>query len=140
MGNAIWLFLALPKWYFGSLLPPFGDPILTAIPASGGFALIVGALLSLFGERNLNLLWIVASVLVSQLYVAIAGFLRGQMPADSVSWPFWCFISVQLAIIALLVWRSHGNRIAASVLGWFGITYAFFAAFVSEMALYDVWL
>lgn len=140
MGNALWLFLALPGWYFGNALPPWSHLILTGIPASGVAALVFGMLISLWGKWNSNLLWVVVSVAVSQVYVATAGFFRGQLVENSTDWPFFCFLFIQLAIIAVLLWRSWGNRIAAASLSWFSITYALFAGFISQMAFTDTWL
>lgn len=42
MGNAIWLFFALPDWYFSSILAPFSAGVLSTIPAAGIICLLVG--------------------------------------------------------------------------------------------------
>lgn len=139
MNNALWLFFALPRWYFESFQIS-QDSILTAIPSSGIAALVLGAIISFWGRRNLNLLWIMASIATSQAYVAIAGLFRGQMSAGSNDWPFFCMAFTQLVILAVLLWRSRGNRIAAAFLSWFGITYALVAAFIGRMAFIDAWL
>lgn len=40
MGNAIWLFFALPEWYFSTILQPFSAGPLTVIPALGIVSLV----------------------------------------------------------------------------------------------------
>ena len=140
MQNALWIFFALPQWYFESITVPFLHPVLTGIPASGIVALALGIVAGLIGAWNSNLLWILASVGASQAYVAITGLFRGQMTEYASDWPFYCLMAVQLAIMTVLLWRARGKRVAAGLLSWFGITYALYAGVIGQMALSDTWL
>lgn len=140
MANAVWLFFALPKWYFGSSLNPLAGGLPTGIPTSGVIALVAGLILVLWSKGGPNFTWILASLVVSQLYVSISGLFRGRLPSEAVDWPFGVFLLGQLTIVAMFIWRSREDRIKASLLSWFGITYASYAALIARMTLTDTWM
>ena len=140
MSNVIWLSFSLPLWYFSSLLHPFDAGFLSLVPAIGIVCLVVGACLT-FARRNTALSWVLASVLLSQVFVALAGFLRGEVSQDEQLFAVTAtFLCVQLVCLVLLLWYSKGARAASIPLAFFGGTYALFAAFVAVMAFSDTWL
>ncbi|MGD8977680.1 MAG: hypothetical protein PVG91_08750, partial [Gammaproteobacteria bacterium] len=76
MGNAIWLFTALPKWFVSSMLSPLGAGALTLVPAVGTVCLAIGMVLAV--QHRAKALWAFAvPALISQVFVAVAGFFRG---------------------------------------------------------------
>jgi hypothetical protein len=50
------------------------------------------------------------------------------------------FLGVQLMICGYLLYRLIGARLEASILSFFCMTYALFAAFIATMAFSDTWL
>jgi hypothetical protein len=76
----------------------------------------------------------------SQMFVAIAGALRGHLRGPSNGPPLLLFIAVQVVLVAYLVYRLGGARKSAAALAAFSLTYALFAAFVAGMSLSDDWL
>jgi len=140
MGNAIWLFLAVPTWYFAAILTPFSEGELSAIPAFGVLCFIIGVVLG-FSRRRKDLLVFLVLILVSQLLVVMAGLMRGSLRAGvTLDLLLLVFLLPQIAASAYLVWRLKGSRWPAAALAGFTSTYALFAAFVAEMAFRDVWL
>jgi hypothetical protein len=137
MGNAIWLLLALPLWYFSSLTNPLAGGALTLIPTVGTFCLLAGVLIGIHSARRGLLLFFIPFGL-SELVVSVAGLLRGQI-ADTglILFPF---VVVQLVLSVYLVFDLRGARIAASALAIFSFTYALFGAFVASMSFTDRWL
>jgi hypothetical protein len=139
MGNSIWLFLAVPPWYFSSILAPFSAGYLTIVPALGtacfGLGVIFGAI-----SRNARLLLFLLPLLLSELYVAYAGLMRGTMKGDEGGPLLFSFIGIQLVLSAYLIYRVKGARISAALLFVFNITYALFAAFIAGMSFTDNWL
>ena len=49
-------------------------------------------------------------------------------------------VFTQIGLIVLLVMRFKGARLAASGLGAFGLSYAWFASFFAAMSFADVWI
>lgn len=138
MGNALWLSLALPQWYFSSLLMPLGAGALTLVPAIGGGALIVGILLGIRTRARPLLLFGVLALL-SHVFVALAGLLRGTMRGTDSS-AIMIFALLQLAAATYLVYRADKARLPAILLAIFTVSYALFATFIAGMSLSDTWL
>ena len=121
IGNAVWLLRALPGWYFSQA--PFS--------AAESLCLVVGVVLGI-SRRRLDPLLFLTPVLLSECYVAVAGWFRGQLCGSSpLAWTVeGGFLLAQLCLIFLLVYRLKGARLAASGLALFRISYALFAALV----------
>lgn len=139
MGNALWLTLALPAWFFSAIAQPFQGGTLTEIPALGVLCLAAGLVRGLF-QRRLDLLWFAAPVIGSELFDALAGFFRGHVAAPVANPATLAFLVAEGAVALFLVVRLKGARWAASGLGLFATSYALFAAFVASMAFSDSWL
>src|SRR5262245_57090277 len=137
MSNAAWLALALPQWYFATILAPFSAGSLTAVPALGVACLVVGSALGI-RARAPSLLYFALLALASEIYVAVAGLLRGVV--DSGNGPiFWAFLAAQALVAAYLIYRLEGVSVAAALLSVFTTTYAAFASFVAAMSFSDTW-
>jgi hypothetical protein len=143
MGNAVWLFWAVPAWYFSTLLMPFGAGPLSAIPASGAVGLVIGAGWGVI-KRKTNLLIFLMLILASQALVVVAGFLRGSLRGTTnqltLQTLLGTFLLLQIAIAGYFVWRLKGARWPAVALAIFTSSYAAFGAFVAAMAFSDDWL
>jgi hypothetical protein len=140
MGNAIWLFRALPDWFFSSILSPFQAGMLTSIPSAGTVCLAIGLALAIFGRRQPRLFAFVVPVLATQAFVAIAGFMRGQLTTDSATAVIYAFFAVQIVLAGILIYCATSARIAAAFLAIFSLSYAWFAGFVAGMAFTNQWL
>jgi hypothetical protein len=139
VNNAVWLFLALPTEYFPTILAPFREGILTAIPALGVVCLAIGVVLGI-ARREAGLLMFAALPAASQILVSVAGFMRGSF-RDSGSHPILLtFLLLQLVAAGYLVWRMKGARWPAAALAVFSLSYALFAAFIAVMAFNNDWL
>ncbi len=141
MGNAIWLFLATPVWYLSALatlLVP-GDRIFGLVALVGLLGLVLGTVLGI-KRRQAKLLWFLLSPLLSQVYVAFAGLLRGALASDPATLAFWIFMALQLAMLSFLLFRCRDARLPGAALSLFGISYALFAAFFAAMSFTDTWL
>jgi hypothetical protein len=137
MGNALWLFFALPDWYFTTILMPFSAGPVTAIPASGIIALAAGLAFAIAG-REPSILWGLVSVAASHLLVSVAGLFRGQLEDSGLV--FLGFLFAQLVGLVYMVFVSHESRRAGLCIAWFCGTYALFAAFIASMSFADSWL
>jgi len=137
MGNAIWLFLALPKWYFTTILDPFGAGMLTAVPAVGVLCLALGLVLAIF-HRSPRLWLFELPFLASEGFVVFAGWQRGQIP--SAGWLLLAFLGAQLALAVGLVAYAKRALMPAIAFALFSMSYALFASFVAGMSLADNWL
>lgn len=140
MGNAIWLFTALPGWFFPSILSPLQAGPLSLIPSAGIACLLIGLVLAILGRRQPRLFAFVIPVLLTQGFVALAGFLRGQLTNDTATAVIYGFFAVQLVLAGILVYRAGGARIAAAFLALFALSYAWFAGFIAGMAFTNQWL
>jgi len=139
VSNALWLSVALPDWFFSTLLNPFGEGLLTAIPAFGAMCLAFGVFVVVV-NRQFGALIVAVSPAFSHLFVACAGFLREQVDRDIAPYVLISFVALQVALVGYLLYRLANARIAVALLGVFSLTYALFAAFVASMAFSDVWL
>lgn len=139
MGNAIWLFFALPDWYFSCILAPFSAGMLTMVPAAGIVCLLVGAVWGAI-KRRLGLLVFLLPPAASQALVAVAGFMRGSVDNDASGIILSAFFWLQLAVAAYFVFRLEGVRLPAVALSLFSLSYAWFASFVASMSFSDLWL
>lgn len=139
MASAVWLFVALPIWYFSTIFAPFGAGVLTAIPALGVLCLAVGVVLAIL-SRETGLWLFLLLPAASQLLVAVAGLMRGSLPHSASHPILFIFFLLQIALAGYLVWRLTGARRPATMLAAFSSSYAFFAAFVALMAFSDDWL
>ena len=137
MGNAIWLLLAVPKWYFATLASPFGASYFSAIPAFGALSLFVGLGLA-FVFRSYKLLYFFLPFLFSEALLVFAGIFRGHVQdPNPINIPF---LVAQFGILVYLVFRLKGARLPAVLLAIFSFTYALWAAFVAAMSFTDIWL
>jgi hypothetical protein len=137
MGNAIWLFWAVPTWYFSTILMPFGAGSLSAVPALGVVCLAVGAVSGII-KRKTNLLIFLLFIVASQVLVVVSGFMRGSFPGETSERSLLTILSalvlLQIAGAGYVVWRFKGARWPAAMLAIFTSSYAAFAAFVALMA------
>ena len=139
MGNAVWLTLALPQWYFPALLAPFAAGPLTLIPASGALALLAGGGMAVVRRRR-EPLWFLVPAVASHVLVAVAGLMRGRLDQDASNPVLIAFLVAQLVLCGFLIWRLRRARVEAALLTVFAMTYALFAAFIASMSFNDVWL
>lgn len=139
MGSAVWLFLALPEWYFSAILAPFSAGVLSVVPAVGIVALVVGAVWGV-AKRRLGLLVFLILPAASQALVAVSGFMRGDLRNHESEVILSTFLLLQAVAGGYLVFRLKGARLPASALSVFSLSYAFFASLVASMAFSDVWL
>jgi hypothetical protein len=137
MENVVWLSLAYPGWYFSTLRAPFADPWLTLLPSSGAVALAAGIVWAIL-KREPAVLIVVAPVLVSHAYVAIAEYFSGQLPDYGAA--FWTYIAVIVVLIVVMIVRARTSRLAAVLVGWFALSYALFSSFIGAMAFADNWM
>jgi len=137
MGDAIWLTMALPTWFFQTIRQPFGAGLLTMIPAAGIVCLVIGVLIGAI-RRQPKLFAFMTSVFASQALVAVAGFWRGQLNEPGIV--LNAFMLLQLLLVIYLIYRLEGARLAALFLGAFSMAYAFEAWFISTMSFRDIWL
>ena len=113
MGNAIWLFFALPEWYFSTILDPFSAGSLSVIPAVGIVALAIGAAWGV-AKRRLALSVFLVLPAASQVLVVVAGLMRGTVRDTEVI--FWAFLLLQAAAAGYLVFRLKGARLQRPLL------------------------
>lgn len=133
MGNAVWLFFALPVWYIATL----SAGVLAVVPAIGIVALAVGVARGV-AERRLGLAIFLVLPAASHALVVVAGLMRGKVHNSDVI--IWTFLLLQAIAAGCFVFRLKGARIPASALTVFALSYAFFASFVAAMSFSDVWL
>ena len=139
MGNALWLILALPEWFFPSVLMPFAAGPLTLIPALGTVCLAIGIGLGVMKHKPALWLFLIPALFCEAL-VGIAGLFRGELRGSASEWALVAFLIFQLALCGYLVWRVRGARTAAVPLALFSLTYAMYAAFIASMAFSDSWM
>jgi hypothetical protein len=140
LGNATWLFTALPDWFFSSILSPSQAGPLSLIPSAGIVCLVVGLALTIPARGRSRLLAVLIPVLLTQAFVALAGFMRGQLATGPATTVIYAFFAVQLILAGILVYRAGGGRIAASFLALFSLSYAWFAGFIAGMSFTNQWL
>lgn len=141
MGNAVWLFWALPKWFFSTVMHPLDAGPLSTVPALGVIFLLAGLTLGLIGREPRLLLFLVPFAF-SQIFVSIAGALRGQLRGASSELPLLLllFVAAEVVLVIYLIYYLAGARGAAAAFAVFSLTYALFAAFVASMSFSDTWL
>lgn len=135
-GDALWLILVTPQWYFSSITEPFSAGVLSVIPSLGIVCLPVGIALGV-RHRDQRMLLFCAPFVLSVLYVGVAGLLRGALPISWGGFVLYGFLGLQLLLTAWLIYRLWHDLPAATMLGTFSMTYAFFAGFVASMAFTD---
>ena len=139
MGDAVWLFFGLPRWFFWNLVDPFSAGPLSLIPFVGIVCLFVGATLGVC--KRAGYLWRFGlQVLASQVLVAFAGLLRGALDTAQTQIVLGSFMVLMLGWSLFLVYKAKGARIPAISLAVFSLSYAAYAAFLSAMSLTDDWL
>ena len=141
MGDAIWLTLSLPVWYFSALRDGLRPDafVLGAVVWPGVAGLLAGLVIGV-RRRQAVLLWLLISPLLSQGLVAVAGVFRGQVQAPLLTGVLLSFLAIQLALLAFLNFRFRNMRASAAALSLFGLSYALFAYFVAAMSFSDTWL
>ena len=137
MQTALWLFLMLPKWYFSAIAAPFAAAYLSAGPALGTIALLVGVAWGVLKRRR-ELAAFVILPAASQGLMVVAGLLANR-PAFA-SPAIWVFPLLQLVFGLYLIYRFEGARLPATALAVFSVTYASFATFLAGMAISGTWL
>ena len=143
MGNAVWLFLELPRFFFTMALSPFMvgphlDP-LTSIPLAGIICLAAGSILGI--RKRAVILWKFGLlILTCQALVLVAGLLRGLLDISVAQAVLLLFMLGILGWSALLIYRAKGVRFPALLIAVFTILYASAASFLSAMSFTDDWL
>lgn len=84
------------------------------------------------------MLLVLAPVLVSHAYVAIAEYFSGRLPDYGPA--FWAYMAIVLALVAFMIIRARSSRVAAVLVGWFALSYALFSGFIGAMAFADNWM
>jgi hypothetical protein len=139
MNNAFWLILALPEWYFATLLAPLSASYLSLVPAVGVVSFVVGTGIGIY-RRNRGLWLFLIPFVLCEALVAFAGFNRGEI-REAVSTPILLsFLALVVAISVWMIWRFKNARLPAVLLSVFTVTYALFATFIASMAFSDSWL
>ena len=142
MGNAVWLTLAIPKWFFSTLLAPFAGGPLTLLPSAGSVCLGIGVFEAV-RHRQWRLSLIAFSFLLSEVFGALSGLLRGQYTIQSHQSPsilINTFLGSQLIINMFFLYWFKNARVSALFLVVFCLIYALFTLFVAEMSLQEAWL
>jgi hypothetical protein len=139
VSNLLWLVLALPDWYFSSLLAPFSDGILTLVPALGALCFVAGVALGVT-RRTPRLLFFAIPFMLSETLVAVAGLLRGQVQSATANPILLVFVATQLILSGALVWLIRRARLAAVLLAVFSLTYALFGIFIAGMSFANDWI
>jgi hypothetical protein len=146
VGNAIWLFLAVPAWYCSIIVSSLSAGLLSAIPALGILSLAIGIVVGI-AKRERGLLIFLLLPAASQILVVVAGFMRGAFQPDANQLDqlaLWIILAIfmllQIVGAAYIVWRLKGARGPAVAIAIFTSSYALFAAFVAAMAFSDTWL
>ena len=139
MDSALWLVLALPAWYFATLTSPFSAGALTLVPALGAISLAAGVVLAVKSRQRRLAIFLIPFAF-SEVLVAVAGALRGQVDGFTANAILMTFLAMQVGFSGWLVYRLKGARTAASALAIFSITYALFGAFIAVMSFADTWL
>ena len=138
MSNPFSLVFGIPVLFFSTITSPFSTSYMTLVPAVGVLCLLAGSLAAYMRPRK-ALLWAPASVLSSQVYVALVGLLRGSFHYDFLTFGI-VFLCAQLACLVPLVYFSKGTRAAAILLFVFCAIYALFTHFFAVMWLTDEWI
>ncbi|GMV63489.1 MAG: hypothetical protein AMXMBFR74_26570 [Parvibaculum sp.] len=107
---------------------------------AGNLSLLLGTIVGLM-RRERQLLWFIAPFALSQLFVSLAGLMRGWFREGDVGLlVVVSFLAIQLVLIALLVYRTKKAWMGAVPLAFFSATYALMATFIGAMALADDWI
>jgi hypothetical protein len=137
VGNAIWLLIAAPTWFFETIGAPFGAGVLSAVPAFGVVCLFVGLALCT-RYRKLKLLSFLLPFAGSVGLTVTAGFFRGQLPEPEPV--LYSFLALQFVLIVFLVYKLRDAWPPAVFLAIFSAIYALWSYFVSVMAFTNIWL
>ena len=140
----MWLALSAQVWFFNAVIDSRLDLFCRLFPTLPLVCLVVGLVLAKRRPHRM-LWWAGVSFGISIGYLALAGSLRGAIPNGlpphwGATGLFWSFAALQIACVAILVWRSPGSRRAAALLAGFCLPYALFCSFVASMSLADDWL
>lgn len=139
MGNAIWLLLAVPKWYLSTVLAPLSAGLLTLVPAAGTFCLLFGVVGGVM-KKSGGLLFFLLSFLFSEIFVAVAGVFRGHVPNGVAGPATMAFLITQVTFCAYILYRMRNTAASTVALAIFSTSYALFSAFVGAMSFSDTWL
>ena len=139
MGDAVSLFFGSPKWFFSNLIDPFAVGVLSLVPFVGILCLAAGVALGI-RKREKSLWKFGFPFLASQVLVAVAGFLRGEVDSSQSPIVLLTFMAVILGWSLFLVYKAKGARIPALLLAVFTVSYASYASFVSWMSFSDTWM
>jgi hypothetical protein len=137
MADALWLALSLPQWYFSTIVAALSGSWLTALPASGIVALVVGIGFAIFRSER-QVLWNIVLFLLAELYVALSGLLRGTLDDGTLVW-----LPLGLLSLGIVIWsvvRARQSRLATILIGWFSLTYVLLAGLVGAMGFSDTWM
>jgi hypothetical protein len=139
ISQSFWLLSALPVWYFSALAHPFAAGILSLLPSLGTVGLAVG-LFAGFSRRTRALLLFLCPLILSEVYVAIAGFNRGRLRGNASALPLCLFFLAQIALLIYILYKTRKILSASIGLSIFSVSYALFAAFIAGMSFADDWL
>ncbi len=139
MQIALWALVGLPMWYISmARAASFTGDIAAYLTLSGAFTFWLAVILVLVRRKLPDLATAALTILLSHALVLLATILHGQVPEPG--WILLTFAGLQFLIIALLIWRSHANRLAGTLFGWFAATYGGVAWILAAMSFANSWL
>jgi hypothetical protein len=133
------MLFGLPFTYFSTVMFPFAEGPLTAIPAFGTVYLVFGTIIGLF-KRERRLLLYLIPFLLSHLLVAVSWSFWGQVSHGVSSWPLYVFVGLQIILVGFIIFVTREAWQASLPLAFFSITYSLAASFIAGMVLTNVWL
>jgi hypothetical protein len=133
MEKAIELFILLPGWFVLSLFKPFSMGPLSGFPALGTICFVAGLVFAIVKEQPRLFLFLIP-VALSQALVTAMGLVgeSGFWGVDETI--HWCFLALQVALSAWLVYHARHVMLAALGLAAFSMIYAVMASFVAATA------
>lgn len=124
MDRALQALIALPNWFFSSVLRPFEAGWLTLIPAIGTLLCLAGVVAAM-RSQNRQLIFFFVPFGLSELFVALAGFGYGTYADRDALTPVMIgfgVLAVAATILATL--RNLKTPVTAGLLFGFSLTYA----------------
>src|SRR5688572_1232510 len=111
--QAVGMFLGLPYLFFGTpLLADWNSTrnwnVLILVPIIGEIFLFIGILLMLWHRRWALMVFLIP-VAICQVFVTVAGFMRGDLSGAVLETILYTFIGIQLLIIGYLLYLAQGT-------------------------------
>ncbi|MFE0015943.1 hypothetical protein ACFWXH_13930 [Mesorhizobium sp. NPDC059054] len=139
MQIVLWALLGLPMWYVSMVrAASFTGDIAAYLTLTGAFTFWLAVILVLVRRKLPDLTTAALTIVLSHALVVLATILRGQVMEPG--WILLTFAGLQLLVIAVLIWRSHANRLAGVLFGWFAATYGGVAWILAAMSFTNSWL